>query len=90
LNDAFIERNSGTGGDFFSLNARLSRTFRVRGRIAVEAMAEGFNLTNRFNVLTRNPVFGAGRFPDDPSRTFLQVTAAGEPRSFKLGARVRF
>ncbi|NOT27267.1 MAG: TonB-dependent receptor [Acidobacteria bacterium] len=90
VNGTFIGRNAGLGSDFFSLNARVSRTFRLRGRLAIEGMAEGFNLTNRFNALTRNTTFGAGRYPDEPSPAFAQVTAAGEPRSFKFGARVRF
>ena len=36
VNGAFIERNAGIGSDFFSLSARLSRTFRVAGRVEVE------------------------------------------------------
>ena len=51
VNGAFIERNAGTGSDFFTLNARLSRVFRLRGRVKLEALVEGFNLTNRRNVL---------------------------------------
>ena len=32
--------------DFFSLNARVARTFQVRRRIRLQALAEAFNLTN--------------------------------------------
>ena len=64
--------------------------FRVRGRVDVEAVAEGFNLTNRLNAVARNTNFGAGAFPDNPSATFGQITAVGEPRAFQFGARVRF
>ena len=39
VNGAFIERNAGMGSDFFSLNARLSRTFRVSERVQLEAIA---------------------------------------------------
>lgn len=90
VDGAFIERNAASGSDFFSVNARVSRVFRVKGRVDVEAMAEGFNLTNRFNALTRNTNFGAGTYPDSPSATFGQITAVGEPRAFHFGARVRF
>jgi hypothetical protein len=90
VNGAFIERNAGEGTPFFTASARLSRTFRVRERWQFEALAEGFNLTNRANVVTRNTNFGAGSYPDSPSATFNQITAVGEPRSFQLGARVRF
>ena len=87
---AFIERNAGTGSHFFSVNARVSRAFRLAGRVELEALAEGFNLTNRPNALTRNTNFGPGPYPSSPSATFGQVTAVGEPRSFQFGLRVRF
>jgi carboxypeptidase family protein/TonB-dependent receptor-like protein len=90
VNGAFIARNAGVGSDLFSLSARVSRVFRLRGSVEVEALAEGFNLTNRRNVLTRNGNFGSGVYPANPSPSFGQITAVGEPRSFQLGARVRF
>jgi hypothetical protein len=87
---AFIPRNAGTGSDFLSLNLRLSRAFRLGSRLQLEALVEGFNLTDHQNVVTRNANFGAGAYPSAPSSTFGQVTAVGEPRSVQLGARVRF
>ena len=90
VNGAFIERNAGTGSDFFSVSARVSRVFRVRGRVDVEAVAEAFNLSNRINAVALNTNFGAGAFPDNPSATFGQITAVGEPRAFQFGARIRF
>jgi hypothetical protein len=90
VNGEFIERNAGVGNDFFSLNLRLSRSFRVGGRAQIEALVEGFNLTNRTNVVTRNGNFGAGAYPASPSPTFGQITAVGEPRSAQFGLRVRF
>ena len=90
VNGQFIARNAGEGTAFFSLGARVSRGFRVTERWQVEILAEGFNLTNRANVVTRNTNFGAGAYPSNPSPTFNQITAVGEPRSFQLGARVRF
>jgi hypothetical protein len=53
-------------------------------------LAEAFNLTDHVNVITRNTNFGAGAYPTNPSSTFNQITAVGEPRSFQFGARVRF
>jgi hypothetical protein len=90
VNGAFIERNAGTGSDFLSLNLRVSRTFNLTGRVRLELLAEGFNLTNHRNVLTRNGNFGAGAYPSNPSSNFGQITAVGEPRSLQFGARVRF
>ena len=86
----FIDRNAGEGTAFFSLNARVSQTFRLGGRLQVEVPAEGFNLTNHVNVVTRNTNFGTGTYPTNPLPTFGQVTAVGEPRSFQFGARMRF
>ena len=90
VDGAFIPRNAGEGSDFLSLNVRLSRTVHLRGRVQLEVLAEGFNLTNHVNVLTRNGNFGSGAYPSSPSPTFGQITAVGEPRSFQFGARVRF
>jgi hypothetical protein len=86
----FIPRNSGIGSRYFNLSARLSRSFRLSGKVSVDALVEGFNLTNHVNVLTRNANFGAGAYPTSPSPTFNQITAVSEPRSFQLGARLRF
>jgi hypothetical protein len=58
--------------------------------VELEALAEGFNLTNHRNVLTRNTTFGTGAYPTNPVPSFNQVTAVGEPRSFQFGLRVRF
>jgi outer membrane receptor protein involved in Fe transport len=90
VNGEFIARNAGVGSDFLSLNMRLSRAFRLSGRVQLEALVEGFNLTNHQNVLTRNGNFGAGSYPTNPSPTFGQITAVGETRSFQFGARIRF
>jgi len=86
----FIPRNSGTGPDFLTVNLRLSRTFALGGPMKLEALAEVFNLTNRENVVAMNGNFGSGAYPANPSPSFGQVTAVGEPRSLQLGLRVSF
>ena len=40
--------------------------------------------------MTVNGNFGAGAYPTNPSPTFGQATAVGDPRSFQFGVRVRF
>jgi hypothetical protein len=90
VNGAFIERNAGTGSRFFNLSVRLSRSFPLTDRVRLEAAAEGFNLTNHVNVLTRNTNFGPGAYPTNPSPAFNRMTAVGEPRSFQFSARLRF
>ena len=86
----FIERNAGVGSKFFSLNARLSRSFRVGKSLQVEGTAEAFNLTDRRNNLTRIGVFGSGAYPTSPASNFNTITAVGDPRAFQLALRVRF
>jgi hypothetical protein len=90
VNGEFIERNAGIGSDFLSLGMRLSREFPVRGRVRVTGIVEAFNLTNHKNVVSRNTNFGAGSYPDNPSPTYGQITAVGDPRAVQLGFRVRF
>lgn len=90
VNGAFIERNAGEGPDFFTLSARLSRSFSVGGRTRIEGLVEAFNLTNRVNVVTLNGNFGAGAYPTSPSTTFGQTTAVGDPRSVQFAVRVKF
>jgi hypothetical protein len=90
VNGAFIRRNAGIGSDFFSLNVRLSRTFRIDQRIGLEGLVEGFNVTNRTNNMTRNTNFGAGTYPTVPSPAFGQVTAVSDPRTLQLGVRLTF
>jgi hypothetical protein len=86
----FIPRNEGIGSDFFSMSLRVSRSFRVAGRVRLEGLAEVFNLTNRTNNLTRNTNFGAGAYPTNPSPTFNQITAVGDPRTWQFAVRARF
>ena len=90
VNGEFIERNAGVGSTFVSLNMRVSRTFPVNRRVGIEAVVEGFNLTNHQNVVTRNTNFGPGAYPTNPLPTFNQITAVGEPRALQFGVRVRF
>ena len=90
VNGAFIPRNAGAGPDFLNASVRVSRVFPLRDRVKLEGLVEVFNLTNRANVVTLNGNFGAGPYPSNPSSTFGQATAVGEPRSVQLGVRARF
>jgi hypothetical protein len=88
VDGSFIPRNAGVGNDFFIVNARLSRSFPL-GRARLEAIVEGFNVTNRVNPLTRIGNFGPAAYPSNPSATFNQITSVGEPRAFQFGVRVQ-
>ena len=86
----FIPRNAGIGSDFFSMSLRVSRSFPIAGRVRLEGLAEVFNLTNRTNNITRNTNFGPGAYPTNPSPTFNQITAVGDPRTWQFALRVKF
>ena len=86
----FIPRNAGVGFDFFSLNLRVSRGFRIVGNTRVEGLVEAFNLTNRVNGLTRNATFGPGVYPTNPVSNFNQTLAVGDPRTVQFGVRLSF
>jgi hypothetical protein len=90
VNGEFIGRNTGIGNDFFSLSLRINRAFAVGKGVRLEGQLEAFNLTNRVNNVTLQSNFGAGAYPTNPSPTFGQVTAVGDPRSLQFGVRLRF
>jgi hypothetical protein len=90
LNGVMIGRNTGGGLDFLSLGARLTRSFALTERIRLDAIAEGFNLTNHVNGVSLNGTFGTGVYPTSPSPSFRQLTAVGDPRGFQFALRVAF
>jgi hypothetical protein len=90
INGVFINRNAGSGFDFLSLGGRLSRNFQLSEKLRLQLLAEGFNLTNHVNGVTLNGVFGTGLYPNNPSPTFKQITAVGDPRTFQFGIRASF
>jgi len=90
VNGVFINRNAGSGFDFFNVNARLSRTFSIGERLRLEGIAEAFNLLNHVNGVTLNGTFGAGAYPANPSPAFQQITAVADPRTLQLALRMTF
>ena len=90
FNGVPVSRNAGSGFDFLTLSARLSRSFRLTERLHAEVMAEGFNLTNHMNGVTLNSVFGTGPYPTNQSPTYKQITAVGDSRSLQLALRITF
>ena len=88
--ERIIDRNAGSGFDFFNVNARLSRAFPIGERVRLEAMAEAFNLLNHLNGVTLNGTFGTGAYPANPSPTFKQITAVSDPRTLQFALRLSF
>ena len=87
---SMIGRNAGVGFDFFTLNLRLSRTFRLDERFHLQAIAESFNALNHRNDMIPNTTFGTGAFPTAPRSTFRQPTAVADPRTIQLALRLSF
>lgn len=85
-----IGRNTGNGFDFFNLNTRLSRTFALGERVRLQALGELFNTLNHRNNMIPNNSFGTGVYPANPSATFGQPTAVGDPRAAQVALRVNF
>ncbi|MBS1854074.1 MAG: TonB-dependent receptor [Acidobacteria bacterium] len=90
-------RNTGIGPNFWTVDLRLARQFRLGERAAVQATAEAFNLLNRLNLASVNNVVGnmqapfnvtgrADRLPSQP----LGFDSAYDPRRLQLGLRVSF
>lgn len=84
---SFLSRNSFRGDDFQTLDVRLSYNFDIGDRFEIQLLAEAFNLLNSDNfVVFENEIFADGeRNPD-----FGEPLAAAQPRSYQLGARIRF
>jgi hypothetical protein len=78
---AGVSRNSARGGDFWQVDARLSKVFGSGSR-RIELIAEVFNLFNHSNWIAFD---GVGR-----SATFGRPTDAAAPREVQLGIRVDF
>lgn len=86
----YIGRNAGFGPDLLGISGRLTRVFQLTDRLRMEAIAEGFNLTNHTNAISLNGVFGTGPYPFDPAPNFRQITAVSDPRSLQFALRLAF
>jgi len=82
-----VGRNSARAWGSSTLDLRLSWRAPLRGRVTLEAIAEGFNVLNRTNLRTPNNVFGPGT---TPLPSYGRPTAADDPRQLQLGVRLGF
>jgi hypothetical protein len=94
-------RNIGKGPDYFTLDLRLARRFRLAsdGRVSLEFTAEGFNLLNRTNFKSINNTVGALALAELPRPLVgqrgsptspLSFTSAFDPRQFQFGLKLVF
>lgn len=80
-----LGRNAFTRPGFAQFDLRISRRFPIHERWSVEAIADAFNLFNRFNVGDVNPLCD----PTSASACLAgQPTAALDPRTFQLALKI--
>jgi hypothetical protein len=85
-----VPRNAGRMPAESMVDLRISRKFRLRGKIALEPMLEVFNLFSRVNFTDVNNVFGTAAFPEHPLPTYGQFLRAAPLRQVQLAARILF
>jgi len=90
-------RDTGLGPNYFALDLRLSRTFRLHEKANLQLLAESFNLTNRTNYASVNNIVSPNltNFNASGSAAFLPTTPLGftsayPKREFQLGFRLDF
>jgi hypothetical protein len=90
--DPNLPRNYGITHNYFSVDARLARKFRIGEHIGLELIAEGFNLFNRFNEAAGNPFYNVVNAYGQRkgNRYYSQPTSAFDPRQFQFGMRLNF
>jgi hypothetical protein len=101
-----IGRNSGIGPDYFDVDLRLTKAFKLAEQTQLQFIAEGFNIFNRTNFASVNnevPTLNgftnvapnaSGRFINpaivDPGGAALAFTSAQPKRQLQLGIRLAF
>ena len=91
-----VGRNRELTDPEITLDLRLSRTFKLRGRSTIEAICDVFNALNAVNAVAVNNVFGAGAFPEHPAAdaagqvTYGQYQRVSPPRQVQLALRLGF
>jgi outer membrane receptor protein involved in Fe transport len=81
--------NSGRTGSFEQFDLRLSKTFTIYKSVAIEGIAEVFNLFNAKNPAEYNGVVGTATF-GQPAVFAGGDPAQGEQRLVQLGVRLSF
>lgn len=87
-----LGRNMGLTHGYFTVDARLTRRFRVGERVNIDVIAEGFNLFNRFNEAAGNPFYTAVNAYNQRagSKYYSSPTSAFDPRQFQFGVKIGF
>ena len=91
-----VGRNSELTPDYASVDLRLSRRVSLSRRLALDLIAEAFNLLDRANFSDVNNTFGPGAYPTNPQldpsgqATYGRATRSYAPRQVQLAARLSF
>jgi carboxypeptidase family protein len=100
-----VDNNARFNDTFNSVDLRLSKQFRIREGIVLEAFGEAFNLFNKTNILGVSTTNYSGFFnslvPDSsnplhssafgkPVSTAGGIFGSGGPRAFQLGGKLTF
>ena len=64
--------------------------FRIAVAVRLQALGEIFNTLDHRNNMIPNNSFGTGVYPTNPSSTFGQPTAVGDPRAGQVALRINF
>jgi hypothetical protein len=87
INGVNLDRNSFRQPDFYSLDLRLSKSFKIwTGDLSI--FADCFNCTNAANRFTTNTTWGTGQTPRADFGVLNNVTTT--PRTIQLAARYDF
>ncbi|MBE3133427.1 MAG: hypothetical protein IMZ55_08125, partial [Acidobacteria bacterium] len=82
-----VARNSFLGADSAAVDVRLSKRVRFGRNMAVQVLAEAFNVFNRVNYQGPNMTWGTALVARD---TYGQFTGAGNPRQIQFGVKFEF
>lgn len=85
--DRHLGRNSFRQADWWHLDLRLGKVFRVAGSQELELLIEAFNVTNAETLVSFD---GDYTRSGEINENFLQPQQDFIPRSFQLGLRYRF
>lgn len=83
-----LGRNTFAGPPTFTMDANLSKSFKIGEHQKIDARFEMFNVTNHFNVTTINNVIGLDL--SNPVSTFGRPTATAAGRQFQFATRYSF
>ncbi|MFZ0910633.1 MAG: carboxypeptidase regulatory-like domain-containing protein [Candidatus Acidiferrales bacterium] len=83
-----LARNYFTRPGYFDIDLRIARTFYLNERWNIEAIADGFNMLNRFNAADVDPL--CDPTAGSTSCTAGQPTAALDPRTFQFALKLNW